>query len=98
MKKFRTLQEYLEATGTTSRELIVAIFQATGVRISESLFSYYLRGSRRISGWNAHAISIVTGVPIDNLTVWPKSSRSEKSSGGRQKHNGRKSKETANVA
>ena len=84
-RKFETLQEYLEGTHTTARELLVKVFQVTGVRISESLFSYFLRGSRRISGWNAMAINAVTGVPIDNLTAWPKGSKRDKSSGKRQK-------------
>lgn len=83
-RKFTSLQDYMERTGSTARDLLAQIFKATGVRISESMFSYMLRGSRRISNWNALAISAVTGIPIEVLTKWPKVADSDKGSGKRQ--------------
>lgn len=83
-RKFSSLQEYMELTGTTARALLAKLRTETGHVLSDAMFSYILRGSRRCSRYHAVALHHVTGVPMDVLTKWPRSSESDNSSGGRQ--------------
>lgn len=75
-RQYNTLVEYLELTGTTSQQLLeLANAKLRGSqKMSRSLFSYILRGSRRCSGEKAWALHQVTGVPMEELTRWPRSS------------------------
>lgn len=84
-RKFHTLQEWMEATGTSARALLARVKAETGHSISDAMFSYMLRGSRRISRHNAFVLSAVTGIDMDDLTKWPKSSEPAKPSGKGQK-------------
>lgn len=70
--RYRTLQEYMERTGTNGQKLIRLVYEATGRRISPPLLSMILRGSRRCSFVNACAFHVVTGVPIEELIRWPR--------------------------
>ena len=71
--RYKTLHEYLDRTGTNQTQLIRMVREQTGCTISPPLLSMILRGSRRCSRWNAFAIQMVTGVPMDELTRWPRS-------------------------
>lgn len=66
MKPYRSLQDWMERTGTTQAEL------ARRVRMPESQLSQLLKGSRRCSLMRALALSKVTGVPVEKLVEWPK--------------------------
>ena len=83
--RYNSLQEYMERTGTSARRLLELVRAETGHIISPAMFSYILRGSRRCSRYNAFALHVVTGVPIDAMTEWPKVQESEQVSGKRQK-------------
>lgn len=65
-KPYRSLQDWMERTGTTQAEL------ARRVRMPESQLSQLLKGSRRCSLMRALALSKVTGVPVEKLVEWPK--------------------------
>lgn len=82
MKKKRvytSLAEYLDRTGTSQVGLIERIFKHTGVVISPSLMCYIVRGSRRCSHYNAMVIHLVTGVPVEVLREWPRTTNSDNS-------------------
>lgn len=81
----RSLQEWMERTGTTARALRDLVQKQTGHSISDTMMSFILRGSRRCSQINAFALSMVTKVPMDVLTEWPRVSEADKVSGKRQK-------------
>lgn len=83
-RKYKTLQQYMEGTGTSARALLAAVKEETGHTISDAMFSYILRGSRRCSQWNAWALHCVTKVPMEELTRWPKCAPVDKPSGKRQ--------------
>lgn len=70
--RYTTLQEYMEKTGTNGAQLRARVLAEAGRDISPSQFSMILRGSRRCSRWNAFALHMVTGVPMDELTRWPR--------------------------
>lgn len=72
--QYRTLVEYMEMTGTTAQGLCaLANDKLRGSqKMSRSLFSYILRGSRRCSGEKAWALHQITGVPMEELTRWPR--------------------------
>ena len=75
MKKKRvyaSLAEYLDRTGTNQRRLIERILEQTGRVISPAMLCSVLRGSRRCSRFNALVIHVVTGVPMETLTKWPR--------------------------
>ena len=74
----RTLQEWMNRTGTSSRRLIALVKAKTGRDISPTMMSFILRGSRRCSRMNALALYDVTGVPVSTLTQWPKASNQDK--------------------
>jgi len=65
-KQFRSLQEWLDRTGTPQYIL------ARTCGISEPALSMLLRGSRRCSLVKALRLSEFTGVPVENLVEWPK--------------------------
>ena len=65
-KQYKSLQDWMERTGTTQVEL------ARRVRMPESQLSQLLKGSRRCSLMRALALSKVTGVPVEKLVEWPK--------------------------
>lgn len=81
----RSLQGWMERTGTNALELIALVKRETGVSISPTMMSFILRGSRRCSQVNAVALSAVTGVPIKTLKQWPKVSETAQVSGKRSK-------------
>lgn len=70
--KYPTLQAYMEGTETTARALLARLRRETGHVLSEAMLSYILRGSRRCSRYHATALHVVTGVPFDALTTWPR--------------------------
>lgn len=74
----RSLQEWMDRTGASSRRLIELVKTDTGRDISPTMMSFILRGSRRCSLQNALVLHAVTGVPIKVLTQWPKVSGVEK--------------------
>lgn len=82
MKKKRvyaSLAEYLDRTGTNQRRLIERIREQTGRVISPAMLCSVLRGSRRCSRFNALVIHVVTGVPMETLTKWPRDTNSDNS-------------------
>lgn len=67
MKKrriYETLQEWMEATGTNATKL------AELARIDRSHMVMILKRSRRCSYEKALRLSMVTGVPVENLIKW----------------------------
>jgi len=78
--QYTTLVDYMERTGTTAERLLEEANKRLrgGQKMSRTLFSYILRGSRRCSGEKAWAICQITGVPMEELTRWPKTPRSTK--------------------
>ena len=81
----RSLQEWMERTGTNGQRLRGMVKAETGRDISATMMSFILRGSRRCSAVNAMALHTVTGVPFRALTQWPKVSEHTKSSVRRSK-------------
>lgn len=77
--RYKTIQDYMERTGTNQQRLLEKVYKATGTRISPQMFSMILSGSRRCSKWNAWALHDVTGVPVSELTRWPRYSENENS-------------------
>lgn len=77
--RYKSLPDYMERTGTSAKRLLEIVFEETGVHISPSFFSMILSGSRRCSKFNAFAIHTVTGIPMDELTRWPRYVESETS-------------------
>lgn len=75
--RYATLQEYMEKTGTNQTRLIQLVKDMTGRDISKGMLSLILRGSRRCSRWNAFALHVVTGVPMAELTRWPRYTESD---------------------
>lgn len=61
----------MEGTRTNATQLLDRVRRETGHSISAPLFSMILRGSRRCSRFNAFALHMVTGVPMDSMTEWP---------------------------
>ena len=96
--KYKTLHEWLDRTGTNQTQLIEMVKEQTGRDMSHALMSMILRGSKRCSKWNAWAIHIVTGVPMETLTKWPPSRNPDLVSGGSPKGTRRSLREDANVA
>ena len=75
---YTSLVDYMERTATTSarlREQANALLRGSG-KMSKSLFSMILRGSRRCSVEKAWALHQVTGVPMEELTRWPRNGKS----------------------
>lgn len=72
----------MEKTGTNQARLIKLVAEETGRRMSPALISMILKGSRRCSRWNAYALHVVTGVPIEELTRWPRYAVEDKLSVG----------------
>jgi hypothetical protein len=71
--RYKTLQEYMERTGTNGTMLLKKVEDETGRKLSAAWLSLILRGSRRCSRWTAFALHMVTGVPMEELTRWPRS-------------------------
>lgn len=71
-QRYGTLHEFMERTGTNQTRLLELVKEHTGQRISPAMLSMILRGSRRCSRWNAFALHMVTGVPMAELTRWPR--------------------------
>lgn len=65
-KQPATLQEWMEREGVNSAEL------GRRAKIRPSLMSMILTGSRRCSLKNAVTLNAITGVPVENITEWPK--------------------------
>jgi len=65
-RPYASLQDWLERTGTNQSAL------AKLVGIKPPHMSMILKGSRRCSLMLALKLSHVTGVPVENLTEWPK--------------------------
>jgi hypothetical protein len=76
--RYKTIYDYMDRTGTSQRRLLQQVKDVTGRTISPAMFSMILRGSRRCSRWNAFALHIVTGVPMAELTRWPRYAETEK--------------------
>lgn len=81
----RTLHEWMQRHEVTAERLLRMVRTKTGRIISPALFSYILRGSRRCSRINALALWDVTGVPMEELTRWPRFPEEDKPSGRRSK-------------
>lgn len=64
-RAYPTLQRYMEATGTTNRQL------AKKVGITESHLSNILKKSRRCSLFIALKLSKAANVPVDTICEWP---------------------------
>lgn len=87
--RYATVQEYMEMTETTSAQLLERVNERLrgAQKMSRSMFSYILRGSRRCSGEKAWAIHLETGVPMEELTRWPRSTEPDNSgSDGKGSH------------
>lgn len=65
-KKTLTLQAWMEREGVNAAEL------ARRAKLRPSMMSMILTGSRRCSIKNAFVLNAITGVPVENLTQWPK--------------------------
>lgn len=76
--RYTTLVEYCERTGTTGDRLLeLANAKLRGSKKMSRIFlSYILRGSRRCGGEHAWALHQVTGVPMEELTRWPREPKS----------------------
>ena len=79
----RSLQEWMQRTGTSALRLTELVRAETGRSISTTMMSFILTGSRRCSWVNAGALSAVTGVSIKTLVEWPKVSDHAQLSGKR---------------
>lgn len=84
-RTYDTLTDYLEHTGTTGDRLLELVnAKLRGSRkMSRSFLSYIMRGSRKCSGEHAWAIHQVTGVPMEELTRWPRTPNSTNASNSR---------------
>lgn len=71
-KRYATLVDYMERTGTNATRLLKLANVKLRRPISAPLFSMILRGSRRCSLENAWALHQVTGVSMEELTRWPR--------------------------
>jgi hypothetical protein len=71
--RYASLQDYMMRRGINQVTLLKIVKAQTGRHISPSLFSMILKGSRRCSRVNAYALHVVTEVPMDELTRWPRS-------------------------
>lgn len=71
-RTYKTLQAYMEGTGVNQTRLLALVKEHTGRQLSQAWLSRVLRGSLRCSKWNAFALHLVTGVPMDELTRWPR--------------------------
>jgi hypothetical protein len=67
-RPYASLQDYMERTSTNGAELLKMVKEETGHIISPTMLSFILRGSRRCSRFNAFAIHLTTGIPMDVLT------------------------------
>lgn len=76
--RYKTLHEFMDKTGTNQTRLLRMLLEQTGRTMSPALLSMILRGSRRCSRWNAFALHMVTGVPMEELTRWPRYVESRK--------------------
>ena len=76
---YASLNEYLDRTGTSQVRLLERVKEQTGHVISPPLLCMILRGSRRCSRFNALVLHIVTGVPTEAMTTWPRSTNSDNS-------------------
>lgn len=76
-RRYKTLIEFMEGTGTNATRLLKLVKAQEGVTISPALFSMMLRGSRRCSIVNAWALHCVTGVPMEELRRWPRYAQQE---------------------
>ncbi len=75
---YTSLIDYMERTGTTGDRLLELVNDKLrgSKRMSRMHLSYLLRGSRRMSGEHAWAFCQVTGVPMEELTRWPRDAKS----------------------
>ncbi len=85
-RPYRTLQEYMEKTGTTQQGLINKVREKADIVISPAMLSMILRGSRRCSISNAYGLSLVTGVSFKKLIKWPRTTESDNSVAYAQGH------------
>jgi len=76
---YKTLVDYMERTNTNSTRLLEQANARLRRRMSKSLFSMILRGSRRCSAENAWALHCITGVPMEELTRWPRYAKDDNS-------------------
>lgn len=78
---YATLQAFMEGTSTSGDQLLErANAKLRGEqKMSRSLLSMILSGSRRCSGEKAWALHQVTGVPMEELTRWPRYAKTRKS-------------------
>jgi len=70
--RYTSLQDWMDRTGHNQDALVRLVNRRTTVTITAAALSMILRGSRRCSLKHAMALSLVTGVPVENLTEWPK--------------------------
>jgi hypothetical protein len=73
-QRYRTLVEYMETTGTSKTRLLeMANARLRGPqKMSPTMFSFILSGSRRCSAEKAWALHQITGVSMEELTRWPR--------------------------
>lgn len=71
-RRYKTLQAYMEGEGVNQTRLLALLKEETGVHLSQGWLSRVLRGSLRCSRMNAFALHVVTGVPMEELTRWPR--------------------------
>lgn len=84
--KARSLQEWMERTGTSGTRLLAMVREQTGHSISPTMLSFILRKSKRCSVVNAVALAAVTGIDSKTLRRWTPSTESGKVSGEGAKH------------
>ena len=84
VKRFTSLHDYLDRTGTNQQQLLALVREKTGHVISPALFSYILRGSRRWSRMNAFAVACATGLPMEVVMARPSHDSDQLSGKGRK--------------
>lgn len=92
------MQAYMEGTGTSARALLARLRDETGHSMSDAMFSYILRGSRRMSRYHAVAFHAITGIDMADLTQWPKLPNDGKQLGDDRNVIQPKPKDSENVA
>lgn len=85
-RRYKTLVAYMEGENVNQTRLLALLKEHTGCQLSQAWLSRVLRGSLRCSRMNALALHFVTGVPLAELTRWPRYAASGSSRSGAGDH------------